>query len=263
MTGRLEGKRIVVTGAASGIGRASALLFASEGARLVIADREQEGLSETLAVLTKQGAKAVQALADAGNEADVIALIERAVRELGGLDGVFANAGITGSARGLSDTSVEQFQEVLRVNLLGPFLALKHGSAAMSKQGKGSIVCTASVAGLAANAGPLAYGASKAGVINLVKGAAHDLRGTGIRANAICPGLIETGMTKPLFDYAKVRGTESKIGQFTPLERGGAPSEIAQAAAFLLSDESSYVNGHALVVDGGLTASVPYLPPRK
>ena len=188
---------------------------------------------------------------------------QRAVNELGGLDGVFANAGITGTARGVRDTTVAQFEEVLRVNLLGPFLAIKYGSAAMLEQGKGAIVCTASVAGLNANAGPLAYGASKAGVINLVKGAAHDLRGTGVRVNAICPGLIETGMTQPLFDTPRCAAARARS---VSSRRSSAPvsrDEIAAAALFLLSDESSYVNGHALVVDGGLTASVPYLPPRK
>jgi NAD(P)-dependent dehydrogenase (short-subunit alcohol dehydrogenase family) len=133
----------------------------------------------------------------------------------------------------------------------------------MAKQGKGSIICTASVAGLGANAGPVAYGASKAGVINLVRSSAHELRGTNVRVNAICPGLIETGMTVPIFDYARQRGSEHKLGQYTPLERAGQPEEIAHAALFLASDDASYVQGHALVVDGGLTASVPYQPPRK
>jgi NAD(P)-dependent dehydrogenase (short-subunit alcohol dehydrogenase family) len=142
-------------------------------------------------------------------------------------------------------------------------MAIKFGAPVIAKEGKGAIVCTASVAGLAAHAGPISYSASKAGVVNLVKTAAHDLRGTKVRVNAICPGLIETGMTAPMFDMARQRGSEGKIGQFTPLERGGQPEEIAQAALFLVSDESSYVNGHALVVDGGLTASLPYVPPKK
>jgi len=264
VTGRLNGKRVIVTGAASGIGRASALLFAREGASLLIADWAEAGLAETRAAIVAEGGRAISVRIDAGKDEDVRGLVLRALEELGGLDGFFANAGITGTARGVRDTSVAQFEEVLRVNLMGPFLAIKYAAEAFEKQGKGgAIVCTASVAGLNANAGPLAYGASKAGVVNLVKGAAHDLRGTGIRVNAICPGLIETGMTQPLFDYAKVRQSEHKIGQFTPLERAGQPAEIAQAALFLLSDESSYVQGHALVVDGGLTASVPYLPPKK
>jgi NAD(P)-dependent dehydrogenase (short-subunit alcohol dehydrogenase family) len=263
MAARLLSKRILITGAASGIGRASALLFAAERAHLLIADVNDEALAQTGALARAAGAQVSVLRADAGLEADVRALFARAQEELGGLDGVFANAGITGAGQGVHDTSVEQFQEVLRVNLLGPFLAIKHASAAFAAQGRGSIVCTASVAGLYANAGSLAYSASKAAVINMVKTAAHDLRGSGVRVNAICPGLIETGMTRPWFDHARARGSEKKLGQFTPLQRAGQPEEIAQAAAYLLSDESSYVNGHALVVDGGLTASLPYHPPRQ
>lgn len=263
MTLRLAGKSAIITGAGSGIGRASARLFASQGARLLIADVAEEGLLQTYEEVRAQGGDAVQVCADAGREEDVRGLIERAVKEFGGLDVLFANAGITGRSRGLEDTSVEQFQDVLRVNLLGPFMAIKFGAPVIARQGKGSIICTASVAGLGAHAGPISYSASKAGVISLVRTAAHDLRGRNVRVNAICPGLIETGMTSSMFDMARQRGSERKLGQFTPLERAGQPDEIAQAALFLASDDSSYVNGHALVVDGGLTASVPYLPPKK
>jgi NAD(P)-dependent dehydrogenase (short-subunit alcohol dehydrogenase family) len=263
MAGRLEGKRAIITGAGGGIGRASARLFAAEGARLIIADFQKNLLDETLAALRQDGLEAIGVLADTGDEAKVRELVELATQKLGGLDAFFANAGITGITRGVADTSVAQFQEILRVNLLGPFLAIKYAAPVMAKQGKGAIVCTASVAGLRAGAGPVAYSASKAGVINLVCSAAQELRGANVRVNAICPGLIETNMTKPIFEHAKQRGTEHKLGQFTPLERAGQPSEIAQAAVFLASDESSYVNGHAIVVDGGLTSSVPYLPPRK
>ena len=263
MAKRLEGKRAIITGAAGGIGRAAARLFAAEGARLVIADFNAEGLEQTIALLKEEGLSALASVADVGREDDVRGLIERAERELGGLDAFFANAGITGKTRGVSDTSVEQFQEVLRINLVGPFLAIKYAAPVIARNGKGSIVCTASVAGLKAGAGPVSYSASKAGVINLVCTAAQELRGSNVRVNAICPGLIETNMTKPMFDYAKQRGSEHKLGQFTPLERAGQPAEIAQAALFLASDESSYVNGHALVVDGGLTSSVPFQPPKK
>lgn len=263
MAGRLEGKRAIVTGAASGIGRASAELFAREGASLVIADWAEEGLEQTLQTIRGAGGKVTSMRIDAGREDDVRALVETAVRELGGLDVFFANAGISGPRTSVRELEVQDFQEMLRVNLIGPFLAIKHGAAEMAKQGKGSIVCTASVAGLGANAGPVAYSASKAGVIGLVRASSHDLRGTGVRVNAICPGLIETNMTQGMFNYARERGTTHKLGQFTPLERAGQPVEIAQAALFLASDDSSYVHGQALPVDGGLTASVPYQPPRK
>jgi NAD(P)-dependent dehydrogenase (short-subunit alcohol dehydrogenase family) len=128
----------------------------------------------------------------------------------------------------------------------------------MEKNGGGSIICTASVAGIRAGAGGPAYSASKAGVINLVKVAATQLCGANIRVNAICPGLIETGMTRPLYELARAAGKEERIGHLNPLKRGGVPVEIANAALFLASDESSYVNGHALVVDGGLSVSHPF-----
>ncbi|HKU38859.1 MAG TPA: SDR family NAD(P)-dependent oxidoreductase [Polyangiales bacterium] len=261
--GRLQNKRAIVTGAASGIGRASAILFAREGAKLLIADRAEAGLEETRALIAAEGGTVSAQVADAGSETDVVSLIERVVSEHGGLDVIYANAGISGMSYSFEDTTVETFQEALRINLLGPFLMIKHGSPHMKKQGKGSIVCTASVAGIRSGAGPIAYSASKAGVINLVQTAANTLRGTGIRVNAICPGLIETGMTKPIFDYAKQRGTSDKIGQLNPLGRAGQPAEIAAAALFLASDEASYVTGQALAVDGGLTSSLPIVPPKR
>ncbi|HEX2679454.1 MAG TPA: SDR family NAD(P)-dependent oxidoreductase [Polyangiales bacterium] len=264
MTGRLQGKRAIITGAASGIGRAAARLFVKEGATLLISDWAEDALAETAKLIAADGGKVVTQRADAGKEADVQALVERAVKDFGGLDVCFANAGITGKTWLVSDTSVEDFNEVLRVNLIGPFLAVKLASAQMQKQGKGgSIVCTASVAGLRAGAGPLAYSASKAGVINMVQSAANMLNGSAIRVNAICPGLIETGMTKPLFDYARAKGAESKLGQLNPLQRAGQPEEIAHVAAFLASDEASYVNGMAIPVDGGLTSTVPFTPARR
>jgi NAD(P)-dependent dehydrogenase (short-subunit alcohol dehydrogenase family) len=128
----------------------------------------------------------------------------------------------------------------------------------MVAQGRGSIVCTASVAGLRANAGGNPYSASKAGVISLVQTTANSFWGTGVRINAICPGLIETGMTRPIFDAARAGGNEDKLGQINPLQRYGLPQEIAAAALFLASDESSYVNGQALAVDGGLSSTLPF-----
>lgn len=259
---RLKDKRAIITGAASGIGRASAKLFAKEGAELLISDWAEEGLEETRAAIAADGGKVIALRADAGKEADVKALVDRALSEWGGVDVFFANAGISGGAWVFEDTTVEHFQETLRVNLLGPFLAIKYISPIMQKQGKGSIICTASVAGIRAGAGPISYSASKAGVINLVQTSANVLRATGIRVNAICPGLIETGMTKPLFDYAKTRGTERRIGQLCSLGRPGQPEEIAGAALFLASDDASYVTGQALAVDGGISSTLPFVPPK-
>jgi NAD(P)-dependent dehydrogenase (short-subunit alcohol dehydrogenase family) len=255
--GRLEGKSVIITGAGSGIGRAASLLFTKEGAKLIAVDRT-EGVKETVEQVRKAGGTAEAVMADAGSEKDVIAFINKAVSLYGKLDAIWANAGVSGGLVPLAEQTVEHWQEVLRVNLIGPFLAIKHSMSHMIKQGSGSIVCTASVAGLKAGASGHPYGASKAGVISLVQTSAYSLSGTGVRINAVCPGLIETGMTKPVFDRAKERGTQDKIGQLNPLKRAGQPHELAAMGLFLASDDASYVNGQAIPVDGGLTASMPY-----
>jgi len=255
--GRLEGKSVVITGAGSGIGRAASLLFSKEGARLIAVDRA-DGVKETVAQVRKAGGTAEAVMADAGSEADVKAFIDKAVSAYGRLDAIWANAGISGGLVPLAEQTVEQWQEILRINLIGPFLAIKHSMPHMIKQKSGAIVCTASVAGLKSGASGHPYAASKAGVISLVQTTAYSLSGTGVRINAVCPGLIETGMTKPIFDNAKQRGTDGKIGQLNPLKRAGQPHELAAMGLFLASDEASYVNGQAIPVDGGLTASMPY-----
>jgi len=253
---RLQGKCAVVTGAASGIGRASAILFAREGASVVAVDRAPE-VEETVASIRSGGGKAVALTKDASSETAVAEIMETAVRELGGVDVCYANAGISGGAVPFFETTVEQWTQILNVNLIGTFLAVKYAARLMVGKGRGSIICTASVAGLRSGAGGIPYSASKAGVISLVQTVANQLYGTGVRINAICPGLIETGMTRPIFEMARARGSEQKIGQLNPLRRAGVPEEIATAALFLASDEASYVNGQALVVDGGLSSSHP------
>src|SRR3984957_8300935 len=243
--GRLEGKSVIITGAGSGIGRAASLLFTKEGARLIAVDRS-DSVKETAKLVSDAGGTVEAVTADAGSENDVKAFIDKAVSKYGKLDVIWANAGISGGLVALADQTVDHWQEILRINLIGPFLAIKHAMPHMIAQKHGAIVCTASVAGL------------KSGVISLVQTTAYSLSGTGVRINAVCPGLIETGMTKPIFDNARERGTDSKIGQLNPLKRAGQPHELAAMGLFLASDEASYVNGQAFPVDGGLTASMPY-----
>jgi NAD(P)-dependent dehydrogenase (short-subunit alcohol dehydrogenase family) len=258
---RLAGKVAVVTGAASGIGRASALAFAAEGARVVAVDREVAKLAETAEAIGEIGGTVLAHPADIALEAEVARYVELAQETFGGLDIVYANAGISGGLTPLLEQTVEQWGEVLRVNLIGPFLAIKHAAPVMAAKGRGSIVLTASVAGLRASAGGSPYAASKAGVISLAQTAANSLSGSGVRVNAICPGLIETGMTQPIFDHARAKGSEGKIGQLNPMKRAGVPQEIAAMALFLASDESSYVNGQAFAVDGGLSSTHPFTVP--
>ncbi len=257
MTGQLRGKVAIITGAGSGIGRASALLFATEGARLVLGDKT-EAVHETAKMVRNAGGSAIAHQIDAGLESDVEKLVAAADSEFGGLDIAFANAGISGGIAGIFDLTPQEWAEILRVNLIGPWLMVKHAGKAMVDGGKGgSIIMTASVAGIRSGAGGPAYSASKAGVINLAKVTAQQLSATGVRCNAICPGLTETGMTKPTFDYATAKGVTERIGRLNPLRRAAQPSELANVALFLASDQASYVNGQAIAVDGGLSSSHP------
>jgi NAD(P)-dependent dehydrogenase (short-subunit alcohol dehydrogenase family) len=257
---RFTDRSIVVTGAGSGIGRAAALLFAAEGGRIIVADKT-EGADDTAAMIAAAGGTAHAIRIDAGIEEDVVRTVALACDRFGGLDVMFANAGISGGMANIFDTDVALITDVLRVNLIGPFLAIKHAApriAERAAQGRGgAIVLTASVAGIRSGAGSPAYSASKAGVINLAAVAAQQLSGSNVRVNAICPGLTETGMTRPTFDYARDAGKTDRLGRLNPLRRGAQPEELAKVALFLASDDASYINGQAIAVDGGLSSSHP------
>ncbi len=252
---RFTGKSIIVTGAGSGIGRAAATLFAAEGGQVVVADKV--GAEATAAAIREAGHTGQAIEMDAGNEEDVLRTIALACDSFGGLDIMFANAGISGGMANIFNTDVSLFSEVLRVNLIGPFLAIKHGAPRIAERGGGAIILTASVAGIRSGAGSPAYSASKAGVINLAQVSAQQLSGSNVRVNAICPGLTETGMTQSVFDYAREAGKIDRVGRLNPLRRGAQPEELAKVALFLASDDASYVNGQAVAVDGGLSSSHP------
>lgn len=257
---RLDGKTALITGAASGIGRAAALIFAQEGARIVAVDRAPE-VEATVDMVRNAGSEAEVLVGDVADKALVDKAVAAALDRFGGLDITFANAGVSGGLVPLFELTSELWAEILRVNLIGVFLAVQASAKSMIDRGaRGSIVCTASVAGLRSGAGGVPYSASKAGVISLVQTVANQIAGTGVRINAVCPGLTETGMTQPVFDMARARGTDHKLGQLNPLRRAATPDEIARVALFLASDEASYVNGQAIAVDGGLSSSHPVVP---
>lgn len=252
-----DGKTAIVTGAAGGIGRATARLLAAQGASVVVAD-VQSSVQETAELIRQDGGRAEAIVTDCATDDGAEGFVRAAVEGFGGLDILFANAGVTGGMIPRLDTSSADFMEVMRINLLGPWVAIR--TALPHMQPGGAIICTASVAGLRAGAGPIPYSASKAGVINLVQSTAMALTARGIRINAVAPGLIDTPMTAQLFDDARAKGREDRIGQLNPLRRGGQPEEIAQAVAWLASDAASYVHGQVLVVDGGLSAQHPFTP---
>ncbi|CAO1621135.1 unnamed protein product [Parajaminaea phylloscopi] len=270
-SGRLDGKVCIVTGAGSltGIGRATVLHYAHEGAKHIYAlDFDDSNFEDLKATVRKQypEVKVDTVECDAADEAAIQAICDRAVQEESRLDVFFANAAIVGSPVPIGTVEAEDVAETFRVNVVSCFLAVKCASEAMKQtsaskpESGGSIVLTASVAGLRSGAGPSDYSASKAAVVSLAATSAWQLSRTNIRVNAVCPGLIETGMTKIVFDAAREKGTAGKIGQLNPTGRYGVPEEIASAVVFLSSDEASYVNGIALPVCGGLSASHPVMP---
>ncbi len=246
----LQGKVAIVTGAGSGIGRASAIRFAAEGASVVAADIRGPKVDETVAMIRRDGGTAVPCQANVATAADVARMVECARDTFGGLDALFNNAGTLRPGTAV-DLSVEDWDLVMAVNVRSVFLGAKYAVPALAARGGGTIVSTASVSGLNGDPSSVVYSASKAAVINLTRSLSVDHAAQHIRVNCICPGAIETPpVGRMLGDEAARRRTEKAH----PLGRLGQPEEIAAAAVWLSSDESSFVTGQALVVDGGLTA---------
>jgi NAD(P)-dependent dehydrogenase (short-subunit alcohol dehydrogenase family) len=255
---RLQNKVAVVTGGASGMGRATVMRFLAEGAKVVVADFNGATGEDTLAEATRAGyADAVRFIrTDVAREADIEAMVGCAVDAFGGLDIVFNNAGVGGAIGPLTETTVEDWDYTFDVLAKGVFLGIKHAARVMRRQGRGgSIINTASIAGLSGDGGPLVYSAAKAAVISLSQSAAVELARDRIRVNAICPGFIAT----PLAQGRNPDATQAAFAKSQPWPDYGRGEHIAGAALFLASDDAEFVTGEALIVDGGLTAAGPEL----
>ncbi|MDF1734426.1 MAG: glucose 1-dehydrogenase [Minwuia sp.] len=249
----LQGKRILLTGAGGGIGQAAAVLAAAEGARVMIADVNKNGLEETLASMKSAGSGGEMRVTDVTSESDVEGLVADTIAAFGGLDGAYNNAGIEGDWAKTAESSLDNFNRVVSVNQTGVFLCMRAEIQAMLKAGTpGAIVNTASIAGLAGAQYMPAYVASKHGVVGLTSSAAMEYARKGIRINCVCPGPIETRMLSSLASNHPRAG--DALSASTAMKRLGQPVEIAQAACWLLSDRASYVTGVALPVDGGMIA---------
>lgn len=242
---RLAGKVTIITGAASGIGLASARLFAAEGAKVVVADRDERGRD----VAEEIGAAFYRV--DVARAADVQAMVAFTEELYGQVNVLFSNAGVT-FAGSLEETSEEEFDELIAVNLKGALLCIQAAIPAMRRAKGGVILTTASAAGLAPRSGLAAYAATKAGVVMLTKSVALEYAKDGIRAVAICPGIIETPMSQKMESLYEDQATARRqVQQLYPIGRYGKPEEVAQAALFLASSDASYVTGIAFAVDGG------------
>lgn len=248
----LTGKVVLVTGGGSGIGRATAVRFAQDGAKVVVADIGVAGGRETVRRIKQARGAGVFIKADMIKARDVAALVEKTVATFGRLDCVFNNAGVAGVNSSLVDCTEENWDRIMAVNLKGVWLCLKYAIAQMLKQGGGAIVNTASVAGLIGAPGLGAYSASKGGVVQLTRTAALEYAKSGIRVNAVCPAFIQTPMVDRL-----VNGNvevEARLNRAQPIGRMGTPEEVAEAVVWLCSDAASFVTGHLLTVDGGMVA---------
>lgn len=248
----LQGKAVLVTGGASGIGRTACLAFAAEGARLVVGDKDFDGGEETAAMVRDAGGQAIFVHCDVSTPADVEALVGKTVEAYGSLDCAHNNAGIGGPMARTADYSENDWDEVIRVNLKGVWLCMRHEIAQMLRQRSGAIVNTASTAGVRGSRLASAYAASSHGIVGLTRSAALDYATDGIRINAVCPGIVDTPMIQ-----TRIAGDAKREAQFkaaSPMGRMATPDEIAQVVVWLCSDAASYVTGHVLMADGGRTA---------
>ena len=261
MSGRIDGKVAVITGGASGIGEGSVRLFAEEGGRVVVADIQDE---RGHALVESIGGETTYVHANVAVEADVQGAVAHAIDRFGRIDAVFNNAGYGGALGGIMEVDEEEYEQTMGGLLKGVFFGIKHAARAMVAQGDGgAIVNTASVAGVGAGNGPAIYSVAKGAVIHLTKIAAYELGQHNVRVNCICPG----GIATPIFGRSlglspedadkTVESMAAVMGQAQPIGRSGQPSDIAHAALWLSSDDSTFVTGHALVVDGGLTLGRP------
>jgi NAD(P)-dependent dehydrogenase (short-subunit alcohol dehydrogenase family) len=253
---RLDGKVAVVTGAAGVIGTATLALLAQRGAKIVAIDRREADLKVAIAELPPS-AEALALAADVTNEDEVADYVRAACDRFGGIDVFYNNAGVEGEVKPITEYSLEAFRRVIDVNVIGVFLGLKHVLPIMLKQNKGSIINTASVAGLVGSPHIAAYSASKHAVIGLTKSTAWECSGTGVRINCVCPGLIDSRMLSAIFQgrFGGNAPPMEKIVERIPARRLGHASEVASIVAFLASEEASYVSGSAYTVDGGRTAA--------
>jgi NAD(P)-dependent dehydrogenase (short-subunit alcohol dehydrogenase family) len=252
MADRVKGKVALITGGGSGIGRATAMLFASEGARVVVADYNVEGGERTAKAIKEAGGDAIFHPADVANPGEVETLVRKTIEAYGRLDCAFNNAGIEGQFSSTPECTLENWQRVIGINLSGVFYCMKYEVPEMLKTGGGTIVNTSSICGLAGIANTAAYTAAKHGVVGLTKTAALEFSSKGIRVNAVCPGFIRTPMVARVMD----RGSfdEKAVIQTHPINRLGKAEEIAEAVLWLSTDASSFVTGVPMPVDGAYLA---------
>ncbi len=252
MAGALEGKVGLITGASSGIGRATALVFAREGAKVAVADIAREGGEQTVRMIEDLGGEAIFVRADVTKASEVQAMVDKTVQIYGRLDCAYNNAGVAGIGVSTHEHTEEDWDRTLVVNLKGVWLCMKSEIPQMLNQGSGAIVNTASMLGVIGMAGVSAYVASKHGVVGLTKAAALEYARKGIRINALCPGVIRTPLTEK--DWKEFPEKEAPLLEGEPIGRFGEPEEMAEVVMWLCSDAASFVTGHAMLADGGYVA---------